>query len=79
MGRAEAYLHGPVRRAYFARRIQADPVSRLAIWARRVAGFAVAKGGGLVATSSEYGAGVIVLAALAAVNLIRLQDQKQRK
>jgi uncharacterized protein (DUF1499 family) len=42
MGRAEAYLHGPVRRAYFARRIQADPTSRLAIWARRVAGFAVA-------------------------------------
>jgi hypothetical protein len=32
-----------------------------------------------VATSSEYGAGVIVLAALAAVNLIRLQDQKHRK
>jgi predicted MFS family arabinose efflux permease len=43
-----------------------------------VAGFAVAKGEGLVATSSEYAAGVIVLAALAAVNLIRLQDQKQR-
>src|SRR5438874_479849 len=42
MGRAEAYLHGPIRRAYFARRIQADPTSRLAIWARRVAGFAVA-------------------------------------
>jgi len=42
MARAEAYLHGPIRRAYFARRIQADPVSRLAIWARRVAGFAVA-------------------------------------
>ena len=42
MARAEAYLHGPVRRAYFARRIQADPTSRLAIWARRVAGFAVA-------------------------------------
>ena len=42
MGRAEAYLHGPIRRAYFARRIQADPVSRLAVWARRVAGFAVA-------------------------------------
>jgi len=42
MGRAEAYLHGPVRRAYFARRIQTDPTSRLAIWARRVAGFAVA-------------------------------------
>jgi len=42
MARAEAYLHGPVRRAYFARRVQADPTSRLAIWARRVAGFAVA-------------------------------------
>jgi uncharacterized protein (DUF1499 family) len=42
MARAEAYLHSPVRRAYFARRIQADPTSRLAIWARRVAGFAVA-------------------------------------
>ena len=42
MARAEAYLHGPIRRAYFARRIQADPVSRLAVWARRVAGFAVA-------------------------------------
>jgi uncharacterized protein (DUF1499 family) len=42
MARAEAYLHAPVRRAYFARRIQADPTSRLAIWARRVAGFAVA-------------------------------------
>jgi uncharacterized protein (DUF1499 family) len=42
MGRAEAYLHGPVRRAYFARRIQADPTSRLAIWALRVAGFSVA-------------------------------------
>src|SRR6185295_12707174 len=41
MARAEAYLHAPVRRAYFARRIQADPTSRLAIWARRVAGFAV--------------------------------------
>ena len=42
MARAEAYLHGPVRRAYFARRVQADPTSRLAVWARRVAGFAVA-------------------------------------
>jgi len=42
MARTEAYLHGPIRRAYFARRIQADPVSRLAVWARRVAGFAVA-------------------------------------
>src|SRR5690349_19895235 len=42
MARAEAYLHGPVRRAYFARRIQSDPVSKLAVWSRRVAGFAVA-------------------------------------
>jgi uncharacterized protein (DUF1499 family) len=42
MARAEAYLHGPVRRTHLARRIQADPVSRLAVWARRVAGFAVA-------------------------------------
>src|SRR5437764_2700876 len=42
MARAEAYMHGPVRQAYLARRIQTDPTSRLAIWARRVAGFAVA-------------------------------------
>jgi uncharacterized protein (DUF1499 family) len=42
MARAEAYLHGPIRRAYYARRIQADPTSRLAVWARRVAGFSVA-------------------------------------
>src|SRR6185295_11084519 len=42
MARAEAYMHGPVRQAYFARRFQADPTSRLAVWARRVAGFAVA-------------------------------------
>ena len=42
MARAEAYMHGPVRQAYLARRIQADPTSRLAVWARRVAGFAVA-------------------------------------
>ena len=42
MGRAEAYLHGPVRRGYFARRVQSDPTSRLAVWARRVAGFSVA-------------------------------------
>jgi hypothetical protein len=34
---------------------------------------------GLVATSSEYGADVIVLAALAAVNLLRLRDQERRK
>ncbi|MDX6621984.1 MAG: hypothetical protein QOK36_4370 [Gaiellales bacterium] len=39
------------------------------------AGFAVAKGGGLVATSYEYGVAVIVLAAFATVNLIRLQNQ----
>ncbi|MDX6490382.1 MAG: hypothetical protein QOD43_627 [Gaiellaceae bacterium] len=37
------------------------------------AGFAVAKGGGLVATSYEYGVAVIVLAVLATVNLIRLR------
>src|SRR5215470_14394633 len=42
MARAEAYMHGPVRQAYLARRIQTDPTSRLAVWARRVAGFAVA-------------------------------------
>jgi uncharacterized protein (DUF1499 family) len=42
MGSAEAYLRGPVRRAYFARRFQADPTSRLAIWARRIAGFSLA-------------------------------------
>jgi predicted MFS family arabinose efflux permease len=37
------------------------------------AGFAVAKGGGLVTTSYEYGVAVIVLALLATVNLIRLR------
>jgi MFS family permease len=37
------------------------------------AGFAVAKGGGLVTTSYEYGVAVIVLAALATVNLIHLR------
>jgi hypothetical protein len=37
------------------------------------AGFAVAKGGGLVATSYEYGAAVIVLAVFAAANLVRLR------
>ncbi len=42
MARAEAYMYGPVGRAYFARRVPADPTSRLAIWARRFAGFAVA-------------------------------------
>jgi uncharacterized protein (DUF1499 family) len=38
---AETYLRGPVRRTSLARRIQADPTSRLAIWARRIAGFSV--------------------------------------
>jgi MFS family permease len=42
------------------------------------AGFAVAKGGELVATSYEYGAAVIVLAAFATVNLIRLRTPTQR-
>jgi uncharacterized protein (DUF1499 family) len=42
MGSAEAYLRGPVRRAYFARRFPADPTSRLATWSRRVAGFSIA-------------------------------------
>ncbi|MCW2966091.1 MAG: major facilitator superfamily 1, partial [Actinomycetia bacterium] len=37
------------------------------------AGFAVAKGGGLVTTSYEYGLAVIVLAAFATVNLTRLR------
>jgi MFS family permease len=37
------------------------------------AGFAVAKGGGLVATSYEYGAAVIVLAVFAGTNLVRLR------
>jgi predicted MFS family arabinose efflux permease len=36
------------------------------------AGLAVVRGGGLVATSYEYGAAVILLASFAAVNLIRL-------
>ena len=38
-----------------------------------VAGLAVVRGGGLVATSYEYGLAVIVLAAVATVNLIRLR------
>ena len=38
-----------------------------------VAGLAVVRGGGLVATSYEYGLAVIVLAAIATVNLIRLR------
>jgi hypothetical protein len=42
------------------------------------AGFAVAGGGGLVATSYEYGVAVIVLAALATVNLIRLRTDSPR-
>jgi hypothetical protein len=37
------------------------------------AGLAVAKGGGLVATSYEYGAAVITLAVFAAANLVRLR------
>jgi hypothetical protein len=37
------------------------------------AGFAVAKGSGLVATSYEYGLAVIALAVFAAGNLIRLR------
>ena len=41
MGSAEAYLQGAMRRAYYARRIKADPTSRLAVWARRVALFAI--------------------------------------
>ena len=36
MGSAEAYMQGSMRRAYFARRIKADPTSKLAIWAFRV-------------------------------------------
>jgi predicted MFS family arabinose efflux permease len=43
------------------------------------AGFAVAKGGGLVATSYEYGVAVIVLAALATVNLIRLRTHNRAR
>jgi uncharacterized protein (DUF1499 family) len=42
MGRAEAYMQGPMRRAFYARRIKADPVSRLATWAMRIALFAIA-------------------------------------
>ncbi len=38
------------------------------------AGLAVVRGGGLVATSYEYGLAVIVLAAVATVNLIRLRN-----
>jgi predicted MFS family arabinose efflux permease len=41
-----------------------------------VAGFAVVRGGGLVATSYEYGLAVIALAAIATVNLIHLRTQE---
>jgi MFS family permease len=43
------------------------------------AGFAVAKGGGLVATSYEYGVAVIVLAALATINLIQLRTHNHAR
>jgi predicted MFS family arabinose efflux permease len=43
-----------------------------------VAGVAVVHGGGLVATSYEYGLGVIVLAVFAAVNLVRLRPSTDR-
>jgi predicted MFS family arabinose efflux permease len=43
------------------------------------AGLAVAKGGGLVATSYEYGVAVIVLAALATVNLMRLRTHNDAR
>jgi hypothetical protein len=42
------------------------------------AGFAVARVGGLVTTSYEYGAAVIALAAFAALNLIRLRTHNHR-
>lgn len=42
-----------------------------------VAGLAVVHGGGLVATSYEYGLAVIVLAAVATVNLIHLRTHEQ--
>ncbi len=41
MGSAEAYLRGPLRRSLLVRRIAEDPTSRLAVWARRFALFAV--------------------------------------
>src|ERR1043166_732511 len=41
MGSAEAYLRGPLRRSLLVRRIREDPTSRLAVWARRFALFAV--------------------------------------
>jgi hypothetical protein len=43
-----------------------------------VAGLAVVRGGGLVDTSYEYGAAVILLASFAAVNLIRLANDDSR-
>ena len=42
MGSAEAYMQGAMRRAYFARRLRADPVSRLATWSLRIALFSIA-------------------------------------
>jgi uncharacterized protein (DUF1499 family) len=42
MGSAEAYMQGAMRRAYFARRIKADPTSRLATWSLRIALFSIA-------------------------------------
>jgi len=41
MGSAEAYLRGPLRRSLLVRRIAEDPTSRMAIWARRFALFAI--------------------------------------
>ena len=41
------------------------------------AGLAVVRGGGLVATSYEYGLAVIVLAVFAAANLIRLASHNR--
>jgi hypothetical protein len=41
------------------------------------AGLAIVRGGGLVATSYEYGLAVILLAGFAAVNLIRLASHNR--
>lgn len=41
MAGAEAYLRGPLRRSLLVKRIREDPTSRLAIWARRFALFAI--------------------------------------
>ena len=41
MGSAEAYLRGPLKRSLLVRRIREDPTSRLAVWSRRFAFFAV--------------------------------------